>query len=392
MVRWSGYRPIGLCLAVGSFAILPTDASAQSTTPQGAQQTCEVSTDPEYALTLQKPAEVGGGAVYAAARERRYLETLRGPKGEPISFQRVGSTRAPGREGPVDHWTVTYDGLAKPISVFIDAYHFSDPRAPVGFSCVPFALGPPPIDAVLANELLARLAVEQGGTRDFTPIPLGPDGATSHGIAFDRFRVIALVARASVLAGAPIDPKNVPQALARAGLTLVAYPLKCADRIVAPVSIAIVSTQGAPVPTQRGPIGGADLPKILPGAALPEGAVATIFQVATLRASDTVQITYANETCDGTSKEVTLKPSTTPARGVTMPQPTLPPGMAATNESIWLQVLVDLEGRLQQASYIGGPQPYVEAAIAAIREWRAEPARLNGAPIVSDTLVVLRFK
>ncbi len=142
---------------------------------------CQVSADPQFALTPEHPMRVGGGPLSMAARERRYLESLRGPAGQPITFRRLGQARAAGKEGILDRWEVTYEGLEKAISIYLDAYYYADPKAPVGFTCVPFTLGPPPIDGFIATDLQVRLAIEQGSTRAFDPIPLASGGAPGRG-------------------------------------------------------------------------------------------------------------------------------------------------------------------------------------------------------------------
>ena len=209
-------RGLQIRAVIGAVMIAtPVIVAAQATAPppRGAPQTvtrtCAISTDPAFALTPDKPARVGGGAMYVGARERRYLEGLRGPTGQEVAFKRLGQMRAPANpDGILDRWELTYDGLAAPISVYLDAYHYGEPAAPVGFTCVPFTLGPPPVDGFLASELLTTLAIEQGAARDVVPIPLDAAGSSVHGVAFDRFRMMALTARAAAAAGTPIDPQR----------------------------------------------------------------------------------------------------------------------------------------------------------------------------------------
>jgi hypothetical protein len=384
-------------IAAAAIAAPLATTRAQGQTPSGGpQKACTISTDPDYGLSPSKPVRVGGGALYVAARERRYLEALRGPAGQQISFKRLGQTRPPGA-GPnsldiIDDWQITYEGLEKPISIYIDAYRYGEPRAPVGFTCVPFTLGPPPIDGFLASDQLVHVAIAQGTTREFSPIPLGADARAPQGVAFDRFRRIALAARAAAAAGKPMDPKEPPKEIMGMGLVLLAYPLACGERRVAPAAIDVVPRQGQPVKNQGGPVSGNELASLVPGFTAPEGSIAVRVGLAILRPVDTVRITYASETCDGTSKDVTIPVTATPMRGVEMPQPPLPPGADPPEEPVWLQVLVDHEGVLQQATYVGGPERLAAAAIEGVRAWRADPARINGAPVTAESLVVIRFR
>lgn len=103
-------------------------APAQAATPSAA---C-VSTDATYGYDPKNPIKVGGDAFDGPPRERAYLDNLAGPNGEKISYSRTGSTS----EGDVilDAFIIT--GLAKEVTLYIDEYSFSEPQAPVGFTCL----------------------------------------------------------------------------------------------------------------------------------------------------------------------------------------------------------------------------------------------------------------
>src|SRR6266508_3017695 len=91
---------------------------------QARASSCGVSTDPAFATTKEHAIQVGGGAMYVAARERRYLDALRGPMGEVIQYKRTGALR-PEKDGRtiLDAYEVTYPGLEKPLTFYLDAYH-----------------------------------------------------------------------------------------------------------------------------------------------------------------------------------------------------------------------------------------------------------------------------
>ena len=74
-----------------------------------------------------------------------------------------------------------------------------------------------------------------------------------------------------------------------------------------------------------------------------------------------------------------------------MPQPPLPDGTPA-DQPVLLQVLADLDGKLHNATYVGGPTALAGAAIAAVGSWQAEPARINGAPIAAGSHLLVRFR
>ena len=82
----------------------------------------------------------------------------------------------------------------------------------------------------------------------------------------------------------------------------------------------------------------------------------------------------------------------TDPRTLETPAPSLPAGLAPSETPVRLQALVDLDGMLQRPAYIGGPAHLTPAAIEAIRRWRSEPPRINGAPIARAVLVQVKFK
>src|SRR3954447_8480853 len=105
---------VGLALTL----LLATQAPASS---------CAVSDDAAFATTKQQAAQVGGGAMYAAARERRYLDALRGPGGEPLQYKRRGSLPLDANALTIlDEYEVTYPGQPQPATLYLDAYHFDD--------------------------------------------------------------------------------------------------------------------------------------------------------------------------------------------------------------------------------------------------------------------------
>lgn len=362
---------------------------------QAPASSCGVSDEPAFATTREQPAQVGGGTMYAAARERRYLDALRGPMGEAIQYRRIGSLR-PDKEGRtiLDSYEITYPGLGKPLVLYLDAYHFDDIlKAPRGFTCaVPIGLGAPPLDGMLAQESLLQLAIEQGATRDIAPISLDADGSSAHGVLLDHFRLVARASRAASSGGTPIDRKMPPVDLIRTRMVVVAYPLRCgAKEPVGPASIEIVAAQGQ-APRRDGELAtGAALARLLPGMNVPTGAMAAVFNIDRPRATDTIKIVYADDGC-GAASEARLAMTYTNAKPLKTPPPALPAGLRAPDHPvIRLQALIDLDGAAQTLAYVGGPRALLDAAIGAVRGWTAEPARLNGSPIVTPVQLQVRF-
>ena len=370
----------------GSLAIGAAQAAAQGPRP------CPVAQDAEYGLTIGKPIRIGGGAASMVARERRYLDALRGPAGEVITYTRLGSGGPPGQR-PLDYYSLTYPGLASSVTIYLDAYRFDDaPKAPKGFTCIGFSHGAPPVDAFTAMDALVRLAIEQGPTKDIPAISLDADGSAQHGVALDRFRAIAIHVREAAKSGTAISPSSPPGDLPGAGLRIFAYPIRCGERVVAPVNIDLVPPQGPMIRRVGELLTGDGVATLVPGFKAPAGSIAALFTLGVLRQGDTVRISYADVLCDGVSKERALVARATPAKPLSLPQPSLPSDAPAGATPLWVQAIVDVDGAFQQVSYIGGPEALLSAGLEAIKGWRAEPARVNGTPVIFDTLLVVQFK
>jgi hypothetical protein len=104
------------------------------------QMDCPISTDSTYGFTKENPIKVGGGAFGGPSRERMYLDNLLGANGESIEYVRLGSE--PYDETILDVYEISVAG--KKIILYIDEYSFTDPQAPVGFTCgTAFALEQP---------------------------------------------------------------------------------------------------------------------------------------------------------------------------------------------------------------------------------------------------------
>jgi hypothetical protein len=102
-----------------------------------------VSTDATYGYTKENPIKGGGRSMFEGpSREEAYLSVLRGPRGEAITYKRLGSV--PGPNAILDIYQITYPGLQKPIQLYVDMYNYSEPKAPIGFICAsPFPLQKP---------------------------------------------------------------------------------------------------------------------------------------------------------------------------------------------------------------------------------------------------------
>lgn len=351
---------------------------------------CAVSKDPTYGLTPANPVQVGGGAMYVAARERRYMDALRGPEGQAIRYKRLGSLpQSKGSSTMLDEYEVTYDGLEKPLRLYLDAYHYWEQRAPSGLTCGQPIQLQPMLDGFRASDNLILVAVEQGAANEFAPIPLGADGSTTHGVMWDGFRMLAAASRAAATRGATLAPAAARE---HGGTVILAYPLSCEGRSIAPAAIDILPPRGAPVPRMGEPLKAGAIATLLPDVQAPDGSMAARFQIQQIRPSDRVRITYADAACPQGTTEVLLPMRFSPSRPLDLPQPPLPEGANPDEKRLLLQVLIDHEGAMRRGTYFGGPAHLEQAAIEAIKTWRAEPARINGAPIAISTLLEVRFK
>jgi hypothetical protein len=364
------------------------------TLTQAPVSACGVADEPGFATTKDHAVQVGGGAMYVAARERRYLDALRGPMGEVLQYKRTGSLPLDTNSRTIlDAYEITYPGLEKPVIFYLDAYHFDDAlKAPKGFTCaVPIALNPPGPDGFLAAEHTLQLAIEQGAVKELAPISLDADGSSAHGVILDHFRLVARASRAASVARAPMDPANAAPELMRTRMVIVAYPQRCGDKApVPPAAIEIVAAQGPP-PRRDGELAtGEALARLVPALPLPAGAMGAVFLLDRPRPTDTIKIAYPDGGC-GAATEAVLPMKYTNAKPLKMPQPSLPAGQTATDRPVRLQALIDSDGAMQHIVYQGGPTALVETAIAAARGWTAEPVRLNGAAIVTAVTLQVKF-
>jgi hypothetical protein len=367
-------------------------AAAQvSDVPASQRPPCEAAPDGEYGYTRAHAIQVGGSPMFGAARQRRYLESLRGPEGQIVSFKRLGSTEGPD-DTILDAYEVTHQGLDKPVTLYLDWYHYTEPRLPRGFSCAaPFNLGLPPVDPFQESRQLRALAVVQPATVDLSPIPLAVAGKPPSAVVYDQFRVLALAARAAAAKEARIDPENPPADLKGVGMIVLAFPYKCEERVFPPAGVAVHGANGmlVPRPMQQA-LPPEQLARILPGIAVPDGAKAFAYQLVRPRPNDTVVVSYLEDGCDVRGNTLRLPIAATPFKTLETPAPELPQGVKAP-AMVLLQGILDFDGRLQQTVYIGGPRELTAAAREAVSRWRAEPARLNGAPIATGVLLPVRF-
>lgn len=95
-----------------------------------------VSDDATYGYKEANAIKVGGGP----ARERAYLNLLRGPNGEPVRYSRDGSCcpfetpRGLLGGGMLDIYSVWIGESKDPVKLYINMYDYEQPKAPKGFT------------------------------------------------------------------------------------------------------------------------------------------------------------------------------------------------------------------------------------------------------------------
>ena len=87
----------------------------------------------EYGYSKSMPVKVGGGP----AGERRYLNSLQGPEGQEIQYERLGSccsfeTKNSEIGGLLDVFSVTWQGAPKAVELYLDMYDLEEPMVPLG--------------------------------------------------------------------------------------------------------------------------------------------------------------------------------------------------------------------------------------------------------------------
>jgi len=96
-----------------------------------------------FGYSTRNAIRVGGGQETGERNQHAYLDALRGPGGETLTYLRIGSccefstpNGLEGKTGLLDAYEVTYSGLARPITLYINMYDppRGTPEIPHGFT------------------------------------------------------------------------------------------------------------------------------------------------------------------------------------------------------------------------------------------------------------------
>jgi hypothetical protein len=268
-------------------------------------------------------------------------------------------------------------------------------RVPAGSPAPPPVVPVPPPAPGLLDTQLARLAIEMARQGDPMPVPLDAAGPPQHGVIFDRFLVAAVKARAAAAAGKPLDPVAATPDLLREDAIVVAYPLSCNGKSIAPADVEMSAggTRPGPVPDASPLIAGAALAARLPGAKLPDGAVGKAFASAPFSQNLEVRVTYAEAPCGATSSTLSLPIQWLRGQPIRRP-PTakLPDGSREPSPSVvQLRGMVDAAGAYRFPTLAAGSASLAAASIEEASRWQYQPYRANGVVIPQSVITTLTF-
>lgn len=97
----------------------------------------QAATDADYGRSPDKPIRLGPRQLNA---HLLFLNSLRGPQGQPLAFERQGSccqfqdSSLELGGGLLDLYLLRIDGQPEPLVIYIDAYHRGPPAIPVGLT------------------------------------------------------------------------------------------------------------------------------------------------------------------------------------------------------------------------------------------------------------------
>ena len=122
-------------------ATAPTVTNENSSTTVLPFVVSDISQDETYGYTAENPVRVGGGRSAGVRNQLRYLNALKGPQGQAVTYERQASccafkTRrgAVGNTAMLDVYAVTWTGKTTPVTVYINMYRGGKLMAPQGFT------------------------------------------------------------------------------------------------------------------------------------------------------------------------------------------------------------------------------------------------------------------
>lgn len=308
---------------------------------------------------------------------------MRGPNGDVVRYTRKGAALPLDGVGPIDHYEVTYDGLATPIGLFLDAYHYVEPKAPSGFLCArSMSLGLPPPDERRAVADLDVLAAEIARAPGFRAGPVELGGEPPIGVLIDAFRMRSRRVRAG----------SAPAVAGSEDLrtTVIAYPQMCGARLVAPSAVTLIGGGGVAVEAKALITDAAVVRSTAPGQQVPAGSVVATFEPDALLEHLQARVSFVDPACAAGTRESTLV--YTPARLLTSPMPARPAGDTSGVAWVAVQAIVDHQGAFRAVQALGGPAVLAQRAEEAVRGWTARPQMAGDAPVAAAVTLQVTFE
>ncbi|MBD2721221.1 MULTISPECIES: hypothetical protein [Hymenobacter] len=125
----------------GGTTTLPTAANESGSAVVLPFVVRDVSDDETYGYSEKNPIRVGGGRSAGVRNQLRYLNALKGPQGQAVTYERKASCcpfRT--RRGVVDNsalldvYAVTWTGNPTPVTLYLNMYRGGKLLAPRGFT------------------------------------------------------------------------------------------------------------------------------------------------------------------------------------------------------------------------------------------------------------------
>jgi hypothetical protein len=116
-------------------AYLSYPAKCQEFIDDATMKLTGISSDKKYGYKPKARHSIKVGSI---ENEYKFIHALTGPNGEKVYAQRLGSCcMFPTKSGVfgkglLDIWEITYDGLQKPIIIYLNGYEYDDPKCPKG--------------------------------------------------------------------------------------------------------------------------------------------------------------------------------------------------------------------------------------------------------------------
>jgi protein TonB len=81
-----------------------------------------------------------------------------------------------------------------------------------------------------------------------------------------------------------------------------------------------------------------------------------------------------------------------PAKGNTPPEYPKAARNAGKTSSVVLKIRITVAGRVEDVVVVEGEEPFITAAVEAVKKWRYEPARYGGKPISIHRTIKIGFQ